>query len=320
MNPREIGKPKSLKRRRLADRGFVVFCVFAAALSVVVLIVLLSAIGIQGMEYLGGDFLRNAPSRKPERAGIWPSMIGTIWICGVCAAVAIPLGVATAVLLEEFKPKHKWLARLHGFVQLNLTNLAGVPSVVYGILGLTVFVQLFGLSGAAGAPAWTLGAEGDWYYMRLPLGRGVLAGGLTLTLVILPVIIIATQEALRAVPDSLRRGALALGASPWQKIWKMSLPAAIPGIMTGTILAMSRAIGEAAPILIISGIVYITFTPENLMSDFTAMPLQIYDWAGRPQEEFHRVAASGIIVLLAILLSFNAAAIFIRQKFQRPLS
>ncbi len=321
MNPHNVGQLRSRNRRQFMDRFFERFCMGAAGLSVVVLIVLLSAIGMQGLTYLNGDFLQGAPSRKPSQAGIWPAMIGTLWVCATCGFFAIPLGIGTAVLLEEFKPHQRWARRLQSFVQLNLTNLAGVPSIVYGILGLTAFVQFFGLSGAsAGDPVWTLGTPDHWYYVRLPFGRGVLAGGLTLMLVTLPVIIIATQEALRAVPDSLRHGALALGASPWQKVWKISLPSAIPGIMTGTILAMSRAIGEAAPILIIAGIVYITFTPEHLMDDFTAMPLQIYDWAGRPQEEFHKVAASGIIVLLAILLSFNAVAVFIRQKFQRPLS
>ena len=160
----------------------------------------------------------------------------------------------------------------------------------------------------------------SWYYFRLPLGRGVLAGSLTLMLVILPVIIISSQESLRAVPDSLRAGALGLGATRWQVVWNVTLPAAIPGIMTGSILAMSRAIGEAAPILVIAGLVFIRFTPENLMSEFTAMPLQIFDWAGRPQEDFHKVAASGIVVLLSILLSFNAIAVLIRHKMHKPLS
>lgn len=317
MNDTAIKHAQPRGGRFFRDNLFVLICLFAAGICIATLGVLLASILIQGVEHLDGRLLSNPPSRKPDKAGIYPAMIGTIYICSVCAFTAIPLGIGTAVLLEEFKPGNRTLARLHGFVQLNITNLAGVPSVVYGILGLTAFVEMFKLLGNAGDPIWTLGTTDNWYYVQLPFGRGVLAGGLTLMLVVLPIIIISSQEALRAVPNSLRHGALALGATRCQMVWNTTLPAAIPGIMTGTILAMSRAIGEAAPILIIAGIVYITFTPDHLMDDFTAMPLQIYDWAGRPQEAFHRVAASGILVLMAILLTFNAAAVIIRQKFQR---
>jgi len=268
--------------------------------------------------YAADVFLTGSPSRNPAKAGLYPSMIGTICICAVCAFTAIPLGVGTAVLLEEFRPRHKSALMARSFIQLNITNLAGVPSVVYGILGLTAFVSAFHIFDHD--TVWEFGTKDDFYYIRFPFGRGVITGGLTLMLVVLPIVIVASQEALRSVPDSLRQGSLALGATRWQTIWNMSLPAAIPGIMTGSILAMSRAIGEAAPILIIAGIVYITFTPDHLMDDFTAMPLQIYDWAGRPQQEFHNVAAAGIVILLSILLSFNALAVFIRQKFQKQLS
>ncbi len=304
-------------RRLIKDNLFIVLCLCAATVSIITLSVLLASIIVQGTHHLDVDLLKSVPSRKPEKAGIYPAMVGTIYICLVCAITAIPLGVGTAILLEEFKPKNRFVARLHAFVQLNITNLAGVPSIVYGILGLTAFVEMFGFLGQGNDPSWTLGTTDNFYYVQLPFGRGIFAGGLTLMLVVLPIIIISSQEALRAVPDSLRQGALALGATKWQTVWNTTLPSAIPGIMTGTILAMSRAIGEAAPILIIAGIVYITFTPEHLMDDFTAMPLQIYNWAGKPQEEFHKVAASGIIVLMAILLTFNATAVFIRQKFQK---
>jgi len=265
------------------------------------------------------DFLTAPPSRKPEKAGIGPALYGTIWICGVCALLALPLGVGTALFLEEYPPRSRLLRTVHGFVQLNITNLAGVPSIVYGIIGLTAFVQMFGVFGNLNDPLVTIGTPEDWFYIQLPFGRGVFAGGLTLMLVILPIVIISAQEALRAVPGSLREGALALGATRWQTIRNMTLPSAIPGIMTGAILAMSRAIGEAAPVLIICGIVFIRFTPHHLMDEFTALPLQIYDWAGRPQEAFHSLAASGILILLATLLTFNAFAILVRQKFQRPL-
>lgn len=379
-------------RRMLVDTLFVIVCVFAAFVSVLVLATLLTSIIVEGTDYLSGNLLSNYSSSDADKAGIKPAMWGTIWVCLVCAFVAVPIGVGTAVLLEEYKPTHPRLRKLHAFVQLNITNLAGVPSIVYGILGLTVFVGAFNLFGNPNRPhlAWgfnafdqfkdstgqylyqpvqDLGAETatlrdgmvaynsnseavtievvppaeaarrdepgvvsneayvsrlvqkKWWYFQLPFGRSVLAGGLTLMLVILPIVIISSQEAIRAVPSSLRQGALALGATRWQMIWNMTLPASVPGIMTGTILAMSRAIGEAAPILIVAGgIVFITYTPEHLMDKYTVMPLQIFDWAKLPQKEFHKVAAAGIIVLLAVLLSFNALAVFIRYKFQKPLS
>lgn len=311
---------KSRGVRRGKDFLFVVVCILTALVAIGVLVLLLTSIGVQGWTHLDKQLVSNPPSRKPEDAGIYPAMIGSIWICLVCAFTAIPLGVGTAIFLEEFRPKHTLIKRLHAFVMLNITNLAGVPSVVYGLLGLTAFANMFGVFGNANDPMYSFGEPGQWYYLQLPFGRGTLAGGLTLMLVVLPMIIVASQEALRAVPDSLRKGALALGATRWQMIRRMTLPAAVPGIMTGTILAMSRAMGEAAPILILAGVVYITFTPENLMDDFTAMPLQIFNWASRPEEAFHDVAASGIIVLLAVLLTFNAIAVFIRYKFERPLS
>ncbi|MCI0631532.1 MAG: phosphate ABC transporter permease PstA [Phycisphaerales bacterium] len=306
-------------RRLLKDRLFVILCMIGASLSLLALAILLGSILIQGLGHLDLSFFKDVPSAKPAKAGIGPAMWGSIWVCAACALAALPLGVGTAIFLEEFKPKKPWVRRLHGFLQLNITNLAGVPSIVYGILGLTVFVQLFGIVGNTNDPGFTFGSPDNWYYFQLPLGRGVLAGGLTLALVVLPIVIIASQEALRAVPDSLREAALASGATRWQMIRQMTLPAAVPGIMTGSILAMSRAIGEAAPMLVIAGVVYITFTPQHLMDEFTVMPLQIYNWAGLPQTEFHEVAATGIIVLLAVLLTFNALAVFIRQRFQQPL-
>lgn len=378
------------RRQRLwIDRGFVVVAAGAALSSVLILVVLIGSILAKGLGHLDWGFITGVPSRKPAEAGMYPAMIGSITICAICMMAAMPIGVATAILLHEFKPHRRWLRKAHGFVELNITNLAGVPSVVYGILGLTAFVGMFGLFGTGLEPRYSIGeksydvfydeagnalraevgaddppivprdgmtlydettgeavtvrlvqpgaadprpgdltadsepqrvSEKEPWHVQLPLGRGVLAGGLTLMLVVLPIIIISAQEALRAVPNSLRHGALAMGSTRWQMVWRMTLPAAAPGIMTGSILAMSRAIGEAAPILIIAGLVYITFTPTHLMDDFTAMPLQIFDWASRPQEEFHRVAATGIIVLLAVLLTFNAVAVFIRYKFQRRLS
>lgn len=387
-------RPRSLAGRHRIDRWFVLVCQATACLSVVILSVLLFAILAQGLPALGWDFVVSAPSATPARAGIRPALFGSIWVCGVCALFALPIGVATAIFLEEFKPRHRPLQWLHGFVQLNISNLAGVPSVVYGIIGLTAFAGMFGLSGDANHPVLEVGAryydqfvsEGErilivpvaraasesaavkpgmiaianskqrvkvhvigprdrlpadpkvlaftlrsdaeagriskksWYYFRVPFGRGVLAGGLTLMLVVLPIVIIASQEAIRAVPDSLREGSLGMGATRWQTVRNVTLPSAVPGIMTGSILAMSRAIGEAAPVLIICGIIYIASNPGNLMDDFSVMPLQIFNWAARPQPEFHTVAAKGIIVLLSVLLSFNALAVLIRNRTRRELA
>ncbi|MBM4113539.1 MAG: phosphate ABC transporter permease PstA, partial [Phycisphaerae bacterium] len=241
---------------------------------------------------------------------------GSIWVCGICGLVALPTGVATAIYLEEFAPKN----RLTNFIRLNISNLSGVPSIVYGIIGLTAFARLFNIFGTnRDAPGLQLGTPDDWYYFRLPLGSGVLAGGLTLMLVVLPIVIISSQEAIRAVPNSLRQGALAMGSTRWQMVWRMTLPASIPTIMTGAILAMSRAIGEAAPLLVLGVPLFMRRTPENLMSEFTVLPLQIYRWAADPRQDFRDLAASGIIVLLVVLLSFNAIAIFIRQKLQKQL-
>jgi len=305
--------------RRRKDRLFHLFCGVCAVSSVLILGTLLVVLVLQGFEHLDLAFLKNTPSRKPVKAGIGPAIWGTIWICSICALSALPIGVSTAIILEEYKPTNKLLRQIHSFMQLNISNLAGVPSIVYGIIGLTVFVHFFGLFGNLNDPGLTFGTRDDWWYFQLPFGRGVLSGGLTLMLVILPVVIVSSVEALRSVPGSLREGALACGSTKWQMIRRIVLPAAIPGIMTGSILAMSRAIGEAAPILVIAGVVFIRFTPHNLMDEFTAMPLQIYDWAGRPQEAFHNVAASGILVLLSVLLAFNAIAVILRQKLQKPL-
>ena len=349
-------------------------------------------------------FTTQTPKTNPSEAGIGPALSGTLWVCIGCALFALPLGIGTAICLEEFKPKNKFLSKLHGLVQLNISNLAGVPSIVYGIVGLTAFGTMFGMFGSPKNPAFEFGAQhyfqyesegerilkipsvpgsGDgqenwlaptltqdmnvllggewvklnvlqdgqdlpadeavldrtlhyqaeggptsvkpWYYLQLPFGRGVLAASLTLMLVILPVIIIATQESLRAVPSTLRQGALGLGSTRWQTVRNVTLPAAIPGIMTGAILAMSRAIGEAAPIIVLAGIVYITAGPENLMDSYSVLPIQIFHWAGLPIDNaatvnWQHVASAGIVVLLAILFTFNTLAIVIRQRTQKPLS
>lgn len=388
--PGQDAPTRSNENRRKLDNGFVVFCLATAFVSVAILGVLLTVIVVQGAPRLSLSFLTSPPSPRPADAGIYPALFGTIWVCFTCAIFTLPIGVGTAILLEEFKPRNKWASMLHGFVQLNITNLAGVPSVVYGILGLTAFVGMFGLFGTSSQPVFEIGvryfdqfeSEGgrlllvpvadnrtpetkaqdglivmlgakrfkanviaedaplpedkriqavtlrtsaecgrisrkSWYYIQLPFGRGVLAGALTLMLVVLPVVITSSQEAIRAVPNSLREAGLGLGATPWQTVWNVSLPSAIPGIMTGSILATSRAIGEAAPVLIIAGVVYIASAPGHLMDDFSVMPLQVYNWVRRPDDEFRALAATGIIVLLVILLSFNAIAVLVRQRLEK---
>ena len=306
-------KLRSNDKRRRADRAFKWVCAVVTFMAVAILLVLIGAVLTEGLKYLNWNFLSTGPSRKPEQAGFKIAMIGSVWLMVLTALFTLPLGVGTAVFLEEYSSKN----RLTRFIQLNIANLAGVPSIVYGMVALTAFGRFWGLMSTQD-PA-EFGDEFSFWYLRLPFGNSVLTGALALTLVVLPVVIIASQEALRAVPGTLRQSSRALGATRWQTTSKVVLPAALPGIMTGAILAMSRAIGEAAPLLAVGAALFMKFTPDNFMSIYTAMPLQIFNWAGRPQEEFHQVAASGIIVLLGILLTFNAAAVLIRAKFQKPL-
>ncbi len=311
-----VGEPikiRSNRSRRRVDLVFKWSCAFVTFLGVAVLLVLIGAVLKDGLKHLDWDFLSSGPSRRPGKAGFKIAIFGSLWLMVLTALFSLPLGVGTAVFLEEYGGKNK----LTRFIQLNISNLAGVPSIVYGMVALTAFGRFWGLMSTQDPV--TFGDEEGFWFIRLPFGNAVLTGALALTLVVLPVVIIASQEALRAVPKSLRQSSRALGATRWQTTRRVILPAALPGIMTGAILSMSRAIGEAAPLLAVGASLFMLFTPENLMSTYTAMPLQIFNWAGRPQEEFHKVAASGIIVLLVILLTFNAAAVLIRAKFQRPL-
>jgi phosphate transport system permease protein len=313
-SPAEIvaaAAPASQAARRATDRVFLALCLAFTSLAVVILAVLLFTVWRDGHERLTWGFLDSFASRKPAEAGVKAPLWGSIWVCAICALAALPIGVGTAIYLEEFARR----SRLTSFIKLNISNLAGVPSIVYGILGLTAFARLFGTV-SADDPI-TIGDPEGFLFLRLPFGNGVLAGGLTLMLVVLPIVIVSSQEALRSVPRSLRAGALALGATPWQTTWSITLPASVPMIMTGAILAMSRAIGEAAPILVLGVPLFIRSTPTNLMSDFTVLPLQIFNWAGRPQAGFHELAAAGILVLLAVLLAFNAVAVVIRHRLQK---
>jgi phosphate transport system permease protein len=274
--------------RRAKGAIFAVLCGAATLVGVVALVVLLADVARDGASAVDLKFLTSFASRFPERAGIKAALLGSIWILGLTAVIAFPVSVAAAIYLEEYAPR-SWVTRL---IQLNIANLAGVPSIVYGILGLTVFVR--GLS----------------------LDRSIISGALTLSILILPVIIIAAQEAIRAVPDSIRQAAYGLGATRWQVVSRQVLPMAMPGILTGTILALSRAVGETAPLIMVGAVGFIAFTPKGLGDPFTVMPLQIYNWINRPQEEFHVLAAAGIIVLLVLLLSMNAVAILLRNRYQ----
>jgi phosphate transport system permease protein len=307
--------PRSAASRIFVNRAFLWVCLVATNLAVVALGLLLISIFAKGWGSLSWDFLTNFASRKPENAGIKAPLWGSVWVCGVCAAIALPLGVGTAIYLEEFARR----TRFTRFIQTNILNLAGVPSIVYGILGLTAFARMFGALGTGANAGIRWGDPEGFFYISLPFGTSVLTGGLTLMLVILPIVIISTQEALRAVPPSLRAGAQALGATPWQTVWGITLPAAVPGIMTGAILAISRAIGESAPLLVAGAALLLFATPNNLMSDYTVLPLQIYNWAERFGSSFQDLAASAIIIQLVVLLAFNGVAVLIRQKLQKPL-
>lgn len=254
-----------------------------------VLILLIADTLMDGWDRLNMDFLTNFNSSRAENAGFFGAIIGSLWLMLVTAPVAIILSVGTALYLEEYAPKNK----ITDFIKINISNLAGVPSVVFGLLGLAMFVR------------------------ALALGNSVLAAGLTLALMILPVIVVSAQEAIRAVPESVREASVGMGATKWQTVSRIILPAAIPGIITGIILALSRAIGETAPLVVIGVPTTLLVTPTSVLDSFQAMPMQIYSWVKMPAEEFQYIAAAGIIVLLVILLLMNSVAIFIRNKFSK---
>ncbi|MGD8394031.1 MAG: phosphate ABC transporter permease PstA [Candidatus Eiseniibacteriota bacterium] len=280
---------RRLARRRRAAGLFRLLCAALTGVGVVLLAILLVEVVRSGYHWLDWQFLTSFPSRFPHKAGVKAALAGTLWLISLTACFSIPVGVAAAIYLEEYGSR----GRLSRLIELNIANLAGVPSIVYGILGLAVFVR------------------------GLALERSVLAGSLTMSLLILPVIIIASREAIRAVPMSIRHAAFALGATRWQTVRHHVLPAALPGILTGVILALSRAIGETAPLIMTGALTYIAFVPESVLDPFTALPIQIFNWAARPQPEFHELAATGIILLLAVLLLMNAAAVSIRYRSQR---
>jgi phosphate transport system permease protein len=280
-----------MTRRRL-DLGFQALAMFILVLALGSLAALIADVWADGASRLSWDFITGFPSRRAENAGIFHALSGSIFVILVTGVLAVPIGVASAIYLEEYG-RRNLVARI---IEINITNLAAVPSIIYGLLGLALFVRALGM------------------------GRSVIAGASTLALLVLPVVILATREALRAVPPSIREGSYALGASKWQTIWFQVLPIALPGSLTGMILALSRAIGETAPLISIGALTFVAFAPDSIWSPFTVLPIQIFNWVSRPQVEFQANAAAGILVLLALLLTMNAAAIWLRDRYQKKLA
>lgn len=280
--------PSSATRRR-ADLIFQAAALVVLVAALAALAVLVATVWRDGAGRLDWRFLTSFPSRRAANAGIYHAIVGSLYVIVLTAVLALPVGVAAAVYLEEYGGR----SRLARFIELNIANLASVPSIIYGLLGLGLFVRAMGM------------------------GRSVMSGAATLALLALPVVILSTREALRTVPSSIREGSYALGATQWQTIWHQVLPMSLPGIMTGLILALSRAIGETAPLIAIGALTYIPFAPDSIWSPFTVLPIQIFNWVSRPQVAFKQNAAAGILVLLLLLLTMNAIAIVLRDRYQR---
>lgn len=283
---------KKLSKRNIMNTTFHILLFSSIVFSVLILCILLFQIFRDGIKWLDWDFIFSMPSRTPEKAGIFSALVGSIWTIGLTSIISLPIGVGTAVYLEEYANKKGTFYKL---LSINISNLAGVPSIVYGMLGLAVFVR----------------------FMKFE--RSILSGALTLSILILPTIIVASQEALKSVPRSLKEASYALGMTKWRTTAGVTLPFAVPGILTGSILAISRAMGEAAPLIMVGAAGYIAFLPSGPMDSFTVLPIQIFNWTSRPQAEFQNVAAAGIMVLMILLLSANAAAIILRNKYQKKI-
>lgn len=286
LSPNELQR---LQRRKQRGRWFELLALLAVLIGIVVLLTLLIDVFLDGLPWLRPEFFTQFPSRFPDKSGLRSALQGTLWLAVITAVLSFPIGVAAAIYLEEYA-RDNWFTR---FIEINISNLAGVPSIIYGLLGLGLFV--YGLN----------------------LGRSLLAGALTMTLLVLPTVIVSSREAIRAVPRSVRLAAFGLGATPWQTVRDHVLPYALPGILTGTILAMSRAIGETAPLITIGALTYIRFDLRGPLDLFTVLPIQIFNWISLPQKEFQQLAAAGIIVLLAVLLLLNTTAIILRIRLQK---
>ena len=279
-----------LSRQKRNDRIFQIFAAIGILIALITLGALIVDALIDGVPRLSWKFLTSYLSRFPAEAGIFSALVGSVYLIILTALIAVPLGVGAAIYLEEYTNRS---SRINRIIEINVANLAGVPSIIYGILGLGLFVR------------------------AMRLDRSLLAGALTLALLVLPIVIISAREAIRSVPDTIREAAYALGASRWQTISHHVLPMAFPGILTGIILAISRAIGETAPLIMIGALTFVTYPPDGLLSRFTVLPIQIFNWVGQPQKEFHTNAAAGIVVLLAVTLLLNALAIFLRNRYQK---
>jgi len=279
----------SIQKNRLKDQLFRIWGIACTLFGLILLTVFIGDILIDGIRRIDWAFITDLPSRKAEKSGIYTALMGSIWILLLTTIIAFPVGVAAGVYLEEYSKKN----RLSAILEINISNLAGVPSIIYGLLGLEVFVRI------------------------MDLGASVLAGALTLSLLILPIIIVATREAVKAVPSSIRDASYALGASKWQTIWNQVLPASGGGILTGVILALSRAVGETAPLIVVGALAYVPFAPTNPMDEFSVLPIQIFNWISRPQHGFIENAAAAIIILLLITFIMNGIAVYFRNKWQK---
>ncbi len=277
----------NLQSRKRLDSLFRILCLVAASLGILILVIFISKIVIDGIQHVSWKFIASELSQRAKRTGIWPAIVGSLYVMVLTTAISVPIGVASAIYLQEFATRK---SRFISIIQLNIANLSGVPSIVYGLLGRFLFVYFFGFK------------------------QSIIAGALTMSLLILPTVIIVTQEALKAVPKSYREGSMALGSTQWQSIRLQVLPNAMSGILTGIILSISRAIGETAPLIVVGAASYVSSLPKGLGDTYTVLPIKIFDWANDSQEEFHKVAASAILILMVCLLFINSFAIYFRAR------
>ncbi len=282
---------KHSNKNRIKDKVFEIWGVISTLIGIVLLVIFIGDIFIEGVRRIDAQFLSSLPSMFADKAGVYPALMGSLWILFLTAIIAFPVGVGAGIYLEEYGKKN-WLSSL---LEINISNLAGVPSVIYGLLGLEIFVRILGF------------------------GKSLLSGAMTLSLLVLPIVIVATREAIKAVPPSIRQAAYGLGATKLQTIMTQVLPSSMGGILTGVILALSRAIGETAPVIVVGAAAYVGFAPENPMDEYSVMPIQIFDWISRPQEAFKVNAAAGIIVLLFITIVMNGVAVYFRNRWQKKV-
>ncbi len=279
----------NIRKNRLKDQAFKIWGIACTLLGLVLLAVFIGNIFIDGVMRIDWEFVMNLPSRHAEQSGIYTALLGSIWVLLITTIIALPVGIAAAIYLEEYSKKNK----LSTILEVNISNLAGVPSIIYGLLGLEVFVRI------------------------LEMGASVLAGSFTLALLILPIVIVSTREAIKAVPKSIRDASFAMGASKWQTVYHQLLPASFGGILTGIILALSRAVGETAPLIVIGALAYVPFAPSSPMDQFSVLPIQIFNWITRPQHGFVENAAAAIIILLLITFVMNGIAVYFRNRWQK---